>query len=484
MKKLCNILSNVDFQLIHGSDAIDIKSIHYHTSDIAKSALFFAIPGVNHNGHNFINKAISLGAIAIVCQEVPTNLDSKVTYLKVSDSSRALAVASSNFYNHPSKKLKLIGVTGTNGKTSTVYLLYNLFTYLNFKVGLISTIENRINNNKLPSQLTTPNAVELNNLLSQMVEAGCQYCFMEVSSHAIQQNRIENLDFDIGVFTNLSRDHLDYHKTFELYRNVKKQFFNNLKLSASAIINLDDEESCGVVDNTLSKKIYYSLEQSADYYAKILQSDLNGLLMKIDDHELSTNLIGDFNAYNILAAYAVACELNQQSNLVIRALSLAKSAPGRFNTLRTNSGLTAIIDYAHSPDALIQIISSISKFCTTKKNLITVIGCGGNRDKGKRSIMGKIVSQYSYKSIFTSDNPRFENPDSIINDMMSDLNDEIKENVHTITNRYDAISFAVKQAKKKSIILVVGKGHEKTQEINGVKTPFDDFKIVSKLLKI
>ncbi len=483
MKLLRELLYQLDCDRIIGNTNSAISSLHFNSNNVLSASLFVAIKGINNNGHNFITAAIESGAIAIVCEDIPKERISHVTYIKVSNSSLALGVLASNFFDNPSNNIKLIGVTGTNGKTSTVFHLFDLFRGLGFRVGLLSTIEQKINNKVFPYKQTTPDPIETNKLLSMMIKDNCEFCFMEVSSHGISQNRISGLSFDIGVFTNITRDHLDYHQSFNQYIATKKLFFDSLSKEAKSIVNADDEYASTMLIDTNSKKIFFSLKKTSNYHATVIENNIDGLALELEKMELSTKLIGKFNAYNLLAAYSVAIELNQDKMSVLNLLSNLESPAGRFNIIKSKSGIIGIVDYAHTPDALKKIIVSISNFCTINKNLIIVVGCGGDRDQGKRSIMGKIASEHASLAIFTSDNPRFENPESIINDMSSDLSDTLCKKVHKIINREEAICFAVNNASKESIILVAGKGHEKFQEISGEKTPFDDFKILEKLLK-
>ena len=389
MKLLRELLFELDCQRIIGNTNIAIDNIYFNSLKVTPESLFFAIKGVHHDGHDYISETISNGAIAIICEKLPINIINDITYVQVDNSSVALAMVASNFFNNPSNKIKLIGVTGTNGKTSTVYYLCSLFKQLTFKVGLISTIENRINNVIYPSTHTTPNPIEINELLSKMVEVGCEYCFMEVSSHGILQNRIFGLKFDVGVFTNISRDHLDYHDSFNGYIATKKRFFDVLDANTVSIINADDKYGASIVLDTESRKVFFSIKNPSHYKGLILEQNLSGLNIQINHTPLYTNLVGEFNAYNLLAAYAVALELNQDKLEVSKCLSCLDIVPGRFNIIQSKSNIIGIVDYAHTPDALKQVIKSISQFCVVEKDLIIVIGCGGNRDVGKRSIMGK-----------------------------------------------------------------------------------------------
>ena len=483
MKLLRELLYGCPLDSVYGDTNIAISNIFTNSNEVEPLGIFVAINGIKINGHKFINQAISAGAVAIICEELPKKKHNHVTYVKVVNSSYALGLVASNFFNNPSSSIKLIGITGTNGKTSVAYYLFELFQKLNFNVGLISTIENKINNQSFESTHTTPNALEINKLLSLMVEEGCEFCFMEVSSHGIDQNRIVGLNFNIAIFSNISRDHLDYHNSFEQYKNTKKKFFDNLNQDAISIVNKDDTYSSNILLDTKSKKIFYGIHSKAHYKASIIESNLLGLSLEIDRHNIATCLIGDFNAYNLLAVYAVARQLGQDSVKVLKLLSSVSPVPGRFNIIRSpKHDVVGIVDYAHTPDALQKVILSISNFCNPIKDLIIVLGCGGNRDQGKRPIMGKIAFQASSQIIFTSDNPRFEDPQSIIDDMCLDLPKETYNKVHKIQNREEAIHFAFNQVNTESVVLVAGKGHEKFQEIRDNKQPFDDAKIITNIL--
>jgi UDP-N-acetylmuramoyl-L-alanyl-D-glutamate--2,6-diaminopimelate ligase len=515
MKLLKQLLFELEYDKIIGDVDVKIQSIHFNSQEVVKSSLFVANKGVKNDGHDYIMAAISAGASVVVCEKLPLNIVPEITYVKVSDSSYALAIIASNFFGNPSRKIKLVGVTGTNGKTSTVYYLTSLFEKLYFPdrsypenylglVGMISTIENQVNNKRFPSTHTTPDAITINQLLSDMVDTGCEYCFMEVSSHAISQKRISGLDFDIAVFTNISRDHLDYHGTFENYLNTKKSFFDQLSPKAKAIVNIDDPDGCEIARDSQAQNITYGQRLASLYYGTIIRSSVDGLCIGFDglwedkggleEITMNTDLVGDFNLYNLLATFAVACELgiHEKNRLaspvtrhsILEALGTVPQVPGRFNVLKGKDGVFGIVDYAHTPDALSKVITSIGKFCDVEKDLVIVVGCGGNRDAGKRSIMAKIAAENSRLSIFTSDNPRFENPESILDDMCSDLGSDLAQKIKRITNREDAIRMAVESASKGEIILIAGKGHENYQEIQSVRHPFDDFKTLKKILKI
>jgi UDP-N-acetylmuramoyl-L-alanyl-D-glutamate--2,6-diaminopimelate ligase len=483
MKLLRELLYGLECESVIGNTNMSILNIQFNSKEVESGDLFVAIQGKQHDGHNFIVNAIDSGAVAVVCENIPNKRPSQTTYIKVKNSSYALSVLASNFFNNPSKRIKLIGVTGTNGKTSVVYYLFTLFKKFNFKVGLLSTIDQKIDNISNPSTHTTPNPLALNQALSSMVKKGCDFCFMEVSSHAIDQHRIVGLHFDIAVFTNITRDHLDYHTTFNNYINTKKSFFDSLSKKTVSIVNIDDTYGSRMLMNTESKKVFYSIKNKSHYEASIVEDTIAGLTMSIDDIQVSSELIGEFNAYNILTTYSVARELGQDKIKILQYLSTIQAPPGRFNIIRLKKGLIAIVDYAHTPDALKKVILSISNFCSINKDLIIVVGCGGDRDRGKRSIMGQIASENSSLAIFTSDNPRSEDPNSIIDDMCAELSDTLKKKVRKILNREEAIISAVQSASAGSIILIAGKGHEKFQEINNEKMPFDDIQILKNILK-
>ena len=464
----------LDIEVIEqiGNLDVSICEIVFDSRKVKKDSLFVAQKGTQIDGHNFIDSAIDDGASVVVLEQMPEQIKEGITYLKVKDSSKALALLARNYYDNPSSKLKLIGITGTNGKTTTVTLSYNLFKSLGYECGLISTIVNKIGDREIVSTHTTPDSLSLNKLLNDMVKARCEYVFMEVSSHAVDQNRIFGLTYYGGIFSNITHDHLDYHKTFANYINAKKGFFDSLSKEAFSLTNIDDRNGEKMLESTKSRKFTYSLSRMADYNAKIIENSFFGLLLNINGKEVSTQLVGQFNAYNLLAIYSIAelCGLKQEEILV--GLSKLKAANGRFETYRLKNGATAIIDYAHTPDALLNVISTINEIKLEGK-LITVVGCGGNRDKTKRPEMAKIAQEGSNIVILTSDNPRFENPDAIIEDMKKGVVDN--ESLFCITDRRQAIKLASQLAKDKSdIILVAGKGHETYQEIEGVKHHFDD----------
>lgn len=454
---------------------VSVAQIDFDSRNVVKGSLFAAVPGTITDGHNFINRAIEKGSKSIVCENLPPELVEGVTYLKVKDSADAVAKIAANFYDHPSKDLKLIGVTGTNGKTTTATLLYDLFTKLGYKVGLISTIENKIGKTILPATHTTPNAVAINLLIREMVDAGCDFVFMEVSSHAVHQRRVVGLHFTGGVFTNISHDHLDYHKTFKAYIEAKKMFFDNLPKSAFALTNLDDKRGNVMLQNTKAKTYRYSLRKMADFKAKIIDNSLTGLHLDLNGQDFYGRLIGEFNAYNLVTVYAVACLLEQDPIEVLAALSDLKAAEGRFDYLQDpERNIIGIVDYAHTPDALEKVLNTVLQLKKGTEKVITLCGCGGDRDKAKRPIMAKVACDYSDLVILTSDNPRTEDPEAIIEDMEAGIPAYASRKVLSITNRGQAIKTANRLAQSGDIILIAGKGHEKYQEINGVKHHFDD----------
>ena len=484
MKLLSDILYKTRLEEIVGSTNLAISSVTFDSRQVKKDSLFIATVGVTVDGHNFIDKAIEMGAIAIVCEALPNDINENITYIKVLNSSEALGHIACNFYDNPSEKLKLIGVTGTNGKTTTVTLLFNLFRGLGYNVGLLSTVENKINNTVIPSTHTTPDALELNQLLSNMVEQGCQYAFMEVSSHAIVQHRITGLQFTGAAFSNITHDHLDYHKTFDEYIKAKKLFFDHLPTEAFALTNKDDRNGMVMLQNTNAKKYTYGLKSIADFKCKVIENHLNGLLLNIDNQEVWIKLIGSFNAYNALVVYAVSQLLKQDKVQVLTTLSNLNSVEGRFQYVKSKTGIIAIVDYAHTPDALKNVLETIKDIRTGNEQVITVIGCGGDRDAAKRPIMAKIACELSNKTILTSDNPRSENPEEILNQMQEGLSPVEVKNALRISDRKEAIKTAVAFAKEGDILLIAGKGHEKYQEINGVKHHFDDLEIIKELFDL
>ena len=481
MKLLSDILYKTRLDEIVGSTNVAISSVTFDSRKVKKDSLFIATRGTASDGHHYIELAIESGAVAIVCEDLPEKLKENITYVKVLDSSASLGYIACNFYDNPSEKLKLVGITGTNGKTTTVTLLFNLFRGLGYSVGLLSTVENKINTTIIPSTHTTPDALALNELLSKMVEAGCQYAFMEVSSHAIIQHRITGLKFTGAGFSNITHDHLDYHKTFEEYIKAKKMFFDNLQDDAFALTNKDDRNGLVMLQNTKAKKYSYGLKSIADFKCRVIENHLNGLLLSIDNQEVWVKLIGSFNAYNVLVVYAIALLLKQDKVQVLTTLSNLNSVEGRFQYIKSKNGIVAIVDYAHTPDALKNVLETIKDIRTGNEQVITLVGCGGDRDAAKRPIMAEIACDYSNKIILTSDNPRSENPEDILNQMQAGISPVEMKKTLRISDRKEAIRTAVAFAKEGDIILIAGKGHEKYQEIAGVKHPFDDFEIVKEL---
>ena len=483
MSILKDILYKVAIEAVKGSTEIAVNNIDFDSRKIEENDVFIAIRGTVADGHEFIETAINKGAIAIICDTFPENIVAGVTYVQVKDTNRALAYMASNFYGNPSSNLKLVGITGTNGKTTIASLLFQLFKKAGYKVGLLSTVKNVVDNVEYKSMLTTSDSITINKFLKQMNDAGVEYCFMEVSSHGIAQKRTEGLQFAGGVFTNLSHDHLDYHKTFAEYRDVKKIFFDQLPKSAFALVNSDDKNGPIMLQNTGAKKLTYALKSYADYRAQILENQLSGLLLKVNEQEVWVRLIGTFNAYNLLAIYGTAIELGLDNLEVLRLLSELESVSGRFQFIVSKDNITAVVDYAHTPDALENVLKTIEDIRTKNEQLITVVGCGGDRDKTKRPIMANIASTLSDKAILTSDNPRTENPEAIIEDMEKGVEPQNYKKTLAILDRKQAIKTACQLAQPNDIILIAGKGHETYQEINGVRHDFDDMKIVKELLE-
>lgn len=484
MKLLKDILYGVRIESIEGNTNIAVAQIEFDSRKVVKDALFVATTGTVVDGHNFIETAIVEGAIAIVCEQIPEVINEKITYVKVSDSKEALAIMASNFFDNPSSELNLVGVTGTNGKTTTVTLLYKLFRGLGYKTGLLSTVVNKIVDEDVPATHTTPDPVQLNALLKEMVDTGCDYCFMEVSSHAVDQKRVFGLNFKGAVFTNITHDHLDYHETFDNYIKAKKGFFDGLSSSSFALINIDDKNASVMVQNCDAKVRSMAVKKLADYHAKVVENSFSGLVLNINGQEVWTKMMGDFNAYNLLAVYAVADQLEMDSMQVLTLISTLKSVDGRFQHLQSEDKITAIVDYAHTPDALKNVLKTINNIRTGNEQLITVVGCGGDRDKTKRPIMAQIAADLSDRVVLTSDNPRTEDPEAILNEMEAGLDPVGKRKTIKITNREEGIKTACALAQSGDIILIAGKGHEKYQEINGVRSHFDDVEIVEQNLKI
>jgi len=484
MRLLKDIIYGVRIENVIGSTNIAVEGIDYDSRKVVKFGLFVAIPGTQVDGHEFISTAISSGAVSIICEKLPQERVEDVTYILVKSASKALGIIASNFYNNPSHQIKLIGVTGTNGKTTTVTLMYNLYRLMGFKVGLLSTVVNKIHSEVLDSTHTTPNALELNKLLSEMVEKGCTMCFMEVSSHAVAQSRIEGLRFAGGVFTNITREHLDYHGTFDNYIIAKKEFFDSLSTEAFALVNNDQSQSETMVQDTPAKVFTYGINSVADYKVKILENHFNGLHLNIDGQELYSKLIGRFNAYNILAAYSTAVLLGHDKIDVLTTISNLNSVQGRFEYLKSEKGVVGIVDYAHTPDALENVLKTIKDIRTGNEMVITVVGCGGDRDRGKRPLMGKIACQFSDQVIFTSDNPRTEDPNFIIEEMQKGVEPIDYKKTVAIPSRKEAIKMAVSIAHAGDILLIAGKGHENYQIVGDQTLPFDDMQVLNETLKV
>ena len=483
MKNLKEILYKVAIESVKGSTDISVGKIEFDSRRIEASDVFVAIRGTLSDGHNFIQTAIDKGANTIVCDTPPSIMPDEVTFIIVKDTNSALATMAANYFENPSAKLQLVGITGTNGKTTVASLLYQLYKDAGYKVGLISTVKIMVDEVEYKATHTTPDSITINSYLNLMLENDVTYCFMEVSSHGIHQKRTEGLFFAAGVFTNLSHDHLDYHNTFAEYRDVKKSFFDNLPRTAVAISNVDDKNGAVMLQNTNARKVTYALKSYANYRAQILENQLSGLLLKIDDNEVWTKLIGTFNAYNLLAIYATAVELGMEKLEVLRLLSLLESVSGRFQFIVSDTNITAIVDYAHTPDALENVLQTINSIRTRNEQLLTIVGCGGDRDTTKRPLMADIASGMSDKTIITSDNPRTEVPEAIIEQMEKGVQIQNRNKTLSITDRYQAIKAACQFANANDIILIAGKGHETYQEIHGVKHDFDDMKIVTEILK-
>jgi len=483
MRKLQDILYKVHLKEVHGSTNVIVNDIQIDSRKVTKGSVFVAIRGEQTDGHKFFDKAIELGAAVIVCETLPKNFVTTITYLQVQNSNEAVAYIAHNFYNEPSQKTKLVGVTGTNGKTTIATVLFKLFTQLGYKCGLISTVQNQIANVVIPSTHTTPDAVSLNELLAKMVDEKCTHVFMEVSSHAIHQHRVTGLHFVGGLFSNITHDHLDYHKTFDEYIKVKKKFFDDLPSTSFAISNIDDKRGTVMLQNTLAKQYYYSLKTVAAFKGKILDNALTGLQMLVNDKEVHFRLIGEFNAYNLLAVYGAAICLGENSETVLTVLSMLSGAEGRFDYIISSELIIGIVDYAHTPDALENVLSTIKKLRKGHEQIITVVGCGGDRDKTKRPIMAQSACDLSDRVILTSDNPRTEDANQILRDMEAGLNTAAKRKYISIADRREAIKTAVSLANKEDIILIAGKGHEKYQDIMGVKYPFDDKEVLREMFE-
>lgn len=481
--KLNELLKNITPIKIIGNDDVEITGVNIDSRRIKTGHLFVAMKGTQVDGHLFIGKAIELGAISVLCEDLPEVLQEGITYVQVESTEDAVGKVATLFYGDPSHKLKLVGVTGTNGKTTIATLLYNMFRKFGHKVGLLSTVCNYIDDVEVPADHTTPDPIELNELLAKMVEAGCEYAFMECSSHAIHQKRIGGLKFAGGLFTNLTRDHLDYHKTFENYRNAKKAFFDSLPKDAFAITNADDKNGMIMVQNTKATVKTYSIRTLADFRARILECHFEGMYLEIDGREVGVQFIGKFNVSNLLAVYGAAIMLGKKPEDVLLVLSTLHSVNGRLEPIHSPEGFTAIVDYAHTPDALANVLNAIHEVLDGKGHVITVCGAGGNRDKGKRPLMAQEAVRQSDKVIITSDNPRFEEPQDIINDMLAGLNEQQMRKVISIVDRKEAIRTACMMAQKGDVVLVAGKGHETYQEIKGVKHHFDDKEVLHEVFK-
>ncbi|MEN5196841.1 UDP-N-acetylmuramoyl-L-alanyl-D-glutamate--2,6-diaminopimelate ligase [Sphingobacterium faecium] len=478
MKNLKSILHAIPVQEVVGQLDVEVVSLCFDSRQVVFGSLFIAVRGVHTDGHLFIDKAIAFGARAVIVEELPVETLDSVVYIVVADSALALGVVAANFYDNPSKKMKLVGVTGTNGKTTVATLLFQLFTELGYHVGLLSTVQNQIGERVIPATHTTPDPIQLNHLLSEMIEEGCDYCFMEVSSHAVVQQRIAGLKFTGAIFTNITHDHLDFHKTFSSYIKAKKKFFDDLDTAAFALTNEDDRNGQVMLQNTFAHKKSYGLHSGADFSARIVESHFDGMLMNIDGHDVWVKLVGGFNAYNLLAVYGAAILLEQETVRVLTAMSVLTGAEGRFETLKAANGVFGIVDYAHTPDAVENVLQTIEKLRNQSQHIITVLGCGGDRDKTKRPEMSQAALRYSDRLIITSDNPRTEDPLTIIKEMEAGVAAEQRSKVLSIADRKEAIRVAYQLAKPGDIIVVAGKGHEKYQEVNGVRHHFDDKEIL------
>lgn len=482
MKQLKDLLYRVSIEAVKGSTEIEVREVNFDSRSIGPDDVFVAIRGTISDGHNFIEKAVNQGATAIICDTFPDIIISGITYIQVKDTNKALAYVAANFYDDPSASLKLVGITGTNGKTTIASLLYQLFKKAGYKSGLISTVKILVDDTEYKATHTTPDSLTINRYLREMADAGVDYCFMEVSSHGIHQKRTEGLHFAGGIFTNLSHDHLDYHATFAEYRDVKKSFFDHLPRTAFALTNMDDKNGLVMLQNTVAKKLTYALKTYADYRAQILENQLSGLLLKINEQELWVRLIGTFNAYNLLAIYGAAVNLGLEELEVLRLMSELESVSGRFQFIVSDRKITAIVDYAHTPDALENVLKTISDIRTRNEQLITVVGCGGDRDRTKRPVMADIATTLSDKVILTSDNPRSEDPEAIISEMEKGVQPQHYKKTIAIVDRRQAIKTACQLASANDIILIAGKGHETYQEIKGVRYDFDDMATVKEFL--
>ncbi|WP_294220340.1 UDP-N-acetylmuramoyl-L-alanyl-D-glutamate--2,6-diaminopimelate ligase [uncultured Chryseobacterium sp.] len=482
--QLNELLKRIPVLEILGNDSLEVSELVFDSRKVTENSLYIAMRGTVVDGHSFIASSVEKGAKVIVCEEFPDHKDEHITYVKVKDSSKALGQLASNFYGNPSEKLKLIGVTGTNGKTSVSTLLFDVFKNLGYDSALLSTVEIRIADQVIPATHTTPDVITINKILAEAVEEGCEFAFMEVSSHGIAQNRIEGLHFSIAGFTNLTHDHLDYHKTFEEYLKTKKRFFDGLSSTATAITNVDDKNGNVMLQNTKAAKKSYALKTMADYHGKLLEVDFNGMLLNFNGKEFWTTLTGKFNVYNLLLVFGIASELGFEQEEILQAISQLKRVSGRFETFKSDGGIFFIVDYAHTPDALENILDSINDIRTKNERLITVFGCGGDRDHTKRPEMGNIATKKSTLAIITSDNPRTEDPAAIIKEIEAGVEPQHFSKYTSIPDRKEAIKMAIKFAEPKDIVLVAGKGHENYQEINGVKHHFDDKETINELWKL
>jgi UDP-N-acetylmuramoyl-L-alanyl-D-glutamate--2,6-diaminopimelate ligase len=485
VKKLSDILYKVQTTALAGKTDMDITDVQIDSRKVQKGTCFIAVKGAAADGHLFISRAIESGAVAIVCEVLPAERNEDVTYVQTTSSAEAAGLIAHNFYDSPTNRIKLVGVTGTNGKTTIATLLYKLFNALGYKCGLVSTVENIIAGTIIPSTHTTPDAISLNSLLKQMADEGCDFVFMEVSSHAIHQKRIAGLQFAGGIFSNITHDHLDYHQTFDEYIRVKKAFFDGLPAQAFAITNLDDKRGAVMLQNTAAKKLTYSLRTVADFKGKILENSLTGLVMVINEQEVHFRLIGEFNAYNLLAVFGAAMSLGEDKSQVLLALSNLTGAEGRFDyIISAKDKIIGIVDYAHTPDALVNVLDTIKKLKKGYEKVITVVGCGGDRDKTKRPVMGQVACDNSDKVVFTSDNPRSEDPEAILKDMEATLSTAARRKYIAIADRKQAIKTAISMAQPEDIVLIAGKGHEKYQDIKGVKHHFDDKEVLVEMFEL
>jgi len=484
MAQLRDLLYKVSLLSTSGDMGVEVNHLTFDSRDVQGGSLFIAVRGTQVDGHRFIPPAIDQGAVAIICEELPLELEADVAYITVPNSAEALSRIAINYYGNPAGKLKLVGVTGTNGKTTVTTLLFNLYRQLGYSTGLLSTVVNKINDKEIAASHTTPDAVSLNAMLADMVNAGCTHCFMEVSSHALDQHRVTGIPFAGGIFTNITHDHLDYHNTFDAYINAKKRLFDGLSPEAFALVNVDDKRGRIMLQNTRASKHTYALRSVAEFKGRLMTNSLQGLEMEVDGKEAWFRMIGDFNAYNLLAAFGCAVLLGEDADDVITKLTITQGAPGRFEQVISETKITAIVDYAHTPDALQNVLETIKEFRTGNEQVITVVGCGGDRDKGKRPLMASIACKYSDKVILTSDNPRTEDPLEIIRDMQAGVGPADYKKTLVMPDREEAIKSACMMGEPGDIILVAGKGHEKYQEINGVKHPFDDIEVLERMLNL